>query len=107
MARSNITKEESNVLVAIGKLETQMDGMRGDIAAARSEIKEINTGITARLLNLESNAVSKIVVEVLDTRVVSLENSRVSYRAQLQTWGLVWGAVTFLGPIILAIYLNH
>lgn len=97
----NISKEESNILVAIGKLETQMDGMRSDIASARSEIKEINTGITARLLNLESNSVSKIEVnpklDEIELRLDSVETLASNTNTELRSY---WKAVIVGGTIV-------
>jgi hypothetical protein len=52
-------REDRDLLI---ELRTQMTSMFGEIAGARLEIKEINTGITAPLLNLESNSVSKIEI---------------------------------------------
>lgn len=90
MRAQTISKDESNILVAIGKMETQMDGLRGDIASARIEIKEINTTILARILNLESNSVSKIEVnprlDEHDERLTNLEDSRIEYRATMKAW---------------------
>jgi hypothetical protein len=63
-------REDRDLLI---ELRTEMSSARGDIAAARIEIKEINTGITARLLNLESNAVSKIELEGIQTDIESLK----------------------------------
>jgi hypothetical protein len=53
-----------------------MGSVRGDVAQARVEIKEINTGITARLLNLESNAINKIEFNDHEARIRSLETQR-------------------------------
>ena len=96
-------REDRDLLI---ELRTQMSGMREEIAAARVEIKDINTGIGARLLNLESNAVTKIVHDALAIRVDGLEDSRIEYRTQLKTWGIVWGVVTFVAPMLFALYLN-
>src|SRR5665213_42523 len=103
--RSTITKDESNILVAIGKIETQMDGLRNDMAAARVEIKEINTGITGRLLNLESNAVSKIEMgprlDSVDNRITVLEDDSISYKAKTNLWGYILTiALTVLGLVV-------
>jgi chromosome segregation ATPase len=88
--RTTITKDESNILVAIGKLATQMDGLRTDIASARGEIEKINTGITARILNLESNSVSKLEInpklDEYENRITNLEDSRIEYRATIKAW---------------------
>jgi len=53
-------REDRDLLV---ELRTEQRSTRDDIAAVRVEIKEINTGISSRLLNLESNAVSKLELE--------------------------------------------
>lgn len=59
----------------IVELRTNMQNVRDEVAQARVEIKEINTGITARILNLESNSVSKIEVSDFDKRIRGLENA--------------------------------
>ena len=107
-SRTSISKDESNILVAIGKIETQMDGLRSDVAGARSEIKEINTGITARLLNLEGNAVSRIEInprmsaleerqDGLEERVSALETTLKSYWNACLVGGSI--AVVILGGL--------
>lgn len=77
MAKSRIhpqtatwNREDRDLLI---ELRTEMSSTRGDIAAARLEIKEINTGIAGRLLNLESNAVSKIEIDEIRSDIESLE----------------------------------
>jgi hypothetical protein len=73
-ARQNRTarwdREDRDLLI---ELRTEMSSTRADIAAARSEIKEINSGISARLLNLESNAVSKIEIEQISLDIENLK----------------------------------
>src|SRR3954468_16611837 len=78
-------REDRDLLV---ELRTTMFGMNGEISALRGEVKEINTGITSRLLNLESNSLSKVEVnpklEELDQRITGLEDSRIEYRATME-----------------------
>lgn len=107
MAKSStITKDESNILVAIAKLETHMANMADDISAARLEIKEINTGTGTRLLNLESNAVTKLEHNLLDERVENLEKSRIAYRATMKAWiimgGGAWSIVLIVASVLVA-----
>lgn len=65
-----ISKDQSDILVAIGKLETKVD-------VINSVVRDINTGLANRVLNLESNAVSKIEVtsqfEDIDERMLTTE----------------------------------
>lgn len=106
MAKNNATtwnRDDRDLLV---ELRTQMEGVRGEIAAARAEIKEINTGITARLLNLESNSVSKIVVDMLDDRVTVIEGTGIALKSQNRTLMAVGGAIVTLINIGLAVYFN-
>jgi hypothetical protein len=74
-----------------------MSNMRDEIGAARVEIKEINTGITARLLNLESNAVSKIEInprlETIEQDITDLRDSRIDFRATIRAWVIIGGGV--------------
>lgn len=109
-SRSTISKDESNILVAIGKIETQMDALRSDIAGARSEIKDINTGITARILNLEANSVSKIEInpklDEYENRITALEDSRIEYRATIKAWLIMLGIVQFLFTTGVAFYFH-
>lgn len=69
---ASITKDQSDILVAIGKLETKVDSMTVDIAGARTEIKETNISSAARLLSLESNAITKFEV---NSRLEDLEKT--------------------------------
>lgn len=95
-------RDDRDLLV---ELRTQMTGIVTEISAARAEIKEINTGITARLLNLESNSLSKIEVnpklDEFDERITGLEDSRIAYRAQLKVWVLLGGAIWTIFTLIL------
>lgn len=108
---ATISKDESNILVAIGKLETQIVRMSEDISSARSEIKEINTGITARLLNLEGNSVSRIElkheiqevsdrIESVEQRFEIVKDDQTKLATQLDSY---WRAVVIVGCIIVAI----
>lgn len=104
MVRVSITKDESNILVAIGKLETQIERMSVDISSARSEIKEINTGISARLLNLESNSLSKIEVnpklDEFEERISASEDKHNILEAKI---GSYWNAAVIVGGVIVVI----
>lgn len=99
-------RDDRDLLV---ELRTQMTGIVSEISAARAEIKEINTGITARLLNLESNSLSRIEVnprlDEYDERITSLEDSQIAYLAQLKVWVLLGGAVWSLAIVVLSVYL--
>jgi hypothetical protein len=63
-------REDRDLLI---ELRTEMGSTRADIAAARAEIKEINNGIAARLLNLESNSVSKIELDGMEENIAGLQ----------------------------------
>ena len=62
--------------------------------------------MTARLLNLESNAVSIIQLDQLEERVATIEEGRAVFRGQVKTWGIIWGGLTFAIPTLLTIYFN-
>lgn len=100
-------RDDRDLLV---ELRTQMTGMFSEISAARAEIKEINTGITARLLNLESNSLSRIEVnprlDVFDERITDLEDSRIAFRASIQVWLLLGGAIWTIVTLLLSIWLS-
>jgi hypothetical protein len=90
-------REDRDLLI---ELRTEMSSTRSDIAAARAEIKEINTGITARLLNLESNAVSRIELKDYDDRIDSLE----LWRSALAG---AWGVCTLILIPLAFAYFTH
>lgn len=88
-------RDDRDLLV---ELRTEMGSMRSDLAAARVEIKEINTGITARLLNLESNTVVKLQHNQLEGKVVALDilvndllKGRAVWRGQIKIWVILGG----------------
>jgi hypothetical protein len=64
-------RDDRDLLV---ELRTNMGNLQKDIADARSEIKEISTGITARVLNLETNAVNRVELGTLEVRMRALED---------------------------------
>jgi hypothetical protein len=82
------TKNETNILVAIGKLETKVDIMSSDIASARTEIKDINGGLANRMLNLEGNAVSKFQFNELDKEMQGLKDTVSGWTGSSSTWRL-------------------
>lgn len=100
-------RDDRDLLV---ELRTQMTGMFSEISAARAEIKEINTGITARLLNLESNSLSKIEVnprlDEYDERITSLEDSQIATQAQIKVWIILGGAVWAIVTLLLGVWLS-
>jgi hypothetical protein len=75
-------REDRDLLI---ELKTEQRSTRDEVAAARAEIKEINTGITGRLLNLESNAVSKIEIKEICDDIESLKLWR---SALVGAWGV-------------------
>lgn len=99
-----ISKDESNILVAIGKLETQIVRLGEDMSSARTEIKEINTGITARLLNLESNSLSKIEVNPrlneIEMRLDTVEDNASTTDTKL---GSYWRAIVVVGAVVVPV----
>lgn len=116
-AQKNVTRDESNILVAIGKLETKFDSMSVDFARMSVEVKDINTGYSARLLNMESNAVSKIEFiqvektmnekyEVHDVIIAEILASRAIWRGQVKAWLLVGGGAWSFVFALLMMWLN-
>jgi hypothetical protein len=107
-SRSIISKDESNILVAIGKLETMFDGMTAELKGVRSEVTEIKNGYANRLLQLEGNAVNKIQYDQLEDRVDALERSRIEYRAMIKAWviigGGVWSVTLIVASVLVAKY---
>jgi hypothetical protein len=95
MARSATWDRQDRDLLI--ELRTTMQNVQNDIADARGEIKEINTGITARLLNLESNSVSKIQLSGFENRIFDLE-------AQTNQWlgkqNLIAGGIGIIAGLV-------
>jgi hypothetical protein len=86
------------------ELKTNMQNTRDEVAAARVEIKDINTGITSRLLNLEANAVSKIELsrfdecnEKFEARLRTVEDQNASW---LGKQNLIAGALGIIAGLI-------
>lgn len=55
------------------ELMTEMRQVREGMVAIRSDIKDINSGLSNRVLNLESNSVSKVELDTLSAEVDSLK----------------------------------
>jgi hypothetical protein len=83
-------REDRDLLV---ELRTEQRSTRDDIAAVRVELKDISTGMTARLLNLEANAVSRVEIDAFETRLRTCEEGN----TQVRTWGSI--ALILLGGI--------
>jgi hypothetical protein len=73
-------REDRDLLV---ELRTEQANTRNDLATIRNELKDINTGISNRVLNLESNAVSKIEIKEVCDDVEALKQQQ----AITRTWG--------------------
>src|SRR4051794_29751264 len=58
------------------ELRTSQASMESKINSLEVGIKEINTGVTARLLNIEGNAVMKLQHQQLENKVGSARRSR-------------------------------
>lgn len=103
----------SGVLVAIAKIETKLDiltvdvkdlkdGMKADIEylkvdkISRGDAVNMQNEVLGKLIDLESD------VKELKKDVVSLEESRVSYRAQIKVWIFLGGGVWTLATLILS-----
>lgn len=80
-------RDDRDLLV---ELRTTMQNVQNDIASTRAEIKDISTGITARLLNLEGNSVSKIEIQEFDGRLSSVEAASNQWLGKQQ---LIAGAI--------------
>lgn len=65
-------RDDRDLLV---ELRTNMGNLSSDIASARSEVKDLSISMSARLLNLESNAVSKVQFSDLDNRIRIIEDT--------------------------------
>lgn len=108
-ARNETTwnRDDRDLLV---ELRTEMVNVRNKIDSVEGQIKEINTGITARLLNLEGNAVNKLQFDQLEDRVTSLEGSRIAFRSSLKVWIIVgggaWSFVLLVASAILGAYFH-
>src|SRR5437870_3784229 len=106
MARAKETtwnRDDRDLLV---ELRTSQANMEAKISSLEVGVKEINTGITARLLNLESNSVNKLQFDQLSETVGSLVDSRIEFRATMKAWVLVGGAGWSIFMIIVGLYIN-
>lgn len=63
---SVLSREERDLLIT---LKTKMDSIE-------KKLDQMDAGLTGRVLNLESNAVTKLVVDDIDDRVRTNENWR-------------------------------
>lgn len=107
------TSNNSGVLVAIAKIETKLDiltvdvkdlkdGMKSDIEnlkidkISRSDAVSMQNEMLGKQVDLESD------VKELKKDVVSLQDSRISYRASLKVWVLLGGAIWTLTTLILS-----
>lgn len=106
MSTRTISKDESNILVAIGKLETKFDGMVIELTNVRNEVSDIKNGYAQRLLQLEGNAVNRIQHDILQDRVENLERSRIEYQATIKAWLIVINVVWAIIGLGAAFYLH-
>ncbi len=98
--------------------------LKTTLSAVQNDIKEIKDGTASKLRELETDKVSRAdatrvqvsnderfnaLTERVNTNeknTTSLQDSRIEYRTAIRTWGIVWGIVTFIGPILLTLYLR-
>jgi hypothetical protein len=90
-------REDRDLLV---ELRTEQANTRNDLATIRSELRDINTGISNRVLNLESNAVSKIEIEGMQDEIEGLK----LWRSMLIG---AWGVCTLILIPIAFAYFTH
>lgn len=91
-------RDDRDLLV---ELRTTMQNVQNDIASTRAEIKDISTGITARLLNLEGNSVNKIEIEDFDDRLALVEAASNQWLGKQQLIaGSIGVAAGLIGSII-------
>src|ERR1700728_2064625 len=70
MQTATWNRDDRDLLVT---LRTNQENTNARLASMELVIKDINTGITARLLNLEGNSVSKIEINGFEDRIRNLE----------------------------------
>lgn len=107
----------SGVLVAIAKIETKLDiltvdvkdlkdGMKADIETlkvdkiSRSDAVSMQNEMLGKQVDLESD------VKDLKKDVVSLQDSRIAYRASLKVWVLLGGAVWSVATILFTLWIS-
>lgn len=78
-------KEERDLLI---RLDQRMAGV--EVA-----INKIDSGVTGRLLNLESNSVSSVEFDSLETKVDAEIARNADFRSRVATWGSA--GLLFLG----------
>jgi hypothetical protein len=109
----------SNVLVAIAKIETKLDiltvdvkdlkdGMKADIEflkvdkISRADAVRNQTESMSQIMDIES------VARDASKRLTNLEDSRISYRAQLKVWIILGGGMWTVATIVFSAWLaNH
>lgn len=106
----------SGVLVAIAKIETKLDiltvdvkdlkdGMKADIETlkvdkiSRGDAVSMQNEMLGKQIDLESN------MKDLKKDVVSLQDSRISYRAQLKVWVILGGGIWSVATIFLSVWI--
>lgn len=89
-------REDRDLLV---ELRTEQANTRNDLATIRSELKDINSGVTNRIMNLESNAVSKIQIKEVCDDVEILKQQQAVTRT--------WGSAALLAVTILEFVIQY
>jgi hypothetical protein len=88
-----MSPEISNDHDVLIELRTEMRGLRSDV-------QDMRTGITARVLNLESNSVSKIQFDDHETRIRGMEGNVAAMAASSKTWRYILSISIALATIL-------
>lgn len=113
------TKPQNNsgVLVAIAKIETKLDILTVDVKdlkdGMKSDIENLKIDKISRgdAISMQNEMLGKQVdleadVKELKKDVVSLQDSRISYRASLKVWVLLGGGIWSIATILLSVWLT-
>lgn len=106
----------SGVLVAIAKIETKLDILTVDVKdlkdGMKSDIENLKIDKISRgdAISMQNEMLGKQIdleasVKELKKDVVSLQDSRISYRASLKVWILLGGGIWSIATIFLSVWI--
>lgn len=113
---ANKLTNNSGVLVAIAKIETKLDILTVDVKdlkdGMKSDIENLKIDKISRgdAISMQNEMLGKQIdleasVKELKKDVVSLQDSRISYRASLKVWILLGGGIWSIATIFLSVWI--
>jgi hypothetical protein len=74
--------------------------LRTEMRGVRSDIQDMRTSLAARVLNLESNSVSKVQFDDHEHRMRLLENGVISMESASRTWRYILSLGIAIGVVL-------